>query len=68
MTFNAQIANDFDQLDALVQVYVYRDRFPVETRVKVKDEWIKYVDDKLKTTLGRNVFAFVQEFLLNYGY
>jgi 5'-deoxynucleotidase YfbR-like HD superfamily hydrolase len=67
-TFNAQIANDFDQLDALVQVYVYRDRFPVETRVKVKDEWIKYVDEKLKTTLGRNVFAFVQEFLLNYGY
>ena len=67
-TFNAQIANDFDQLDALVQVYVYRNRFPIATCEKVKNEWIKYVDGKLKTTLGRNLFSFIQDALFNYDY
>ena len=67
-TFDAKIANDFDHLDALVQVYVYRNRFPEDTREEVKTEWIRYIDGKLKTTLGRNVFAFIKAGLFEYDY
>lgn len=62
-SFNSQLANDFDKLDALIQVYAYRNRFPPETSSKVKGNWILYVNERLKTTLGRNIFSFIKEFL-----
>lgn len=54
-TINAQIANDLDKIEPLIQAYMYKER---GEKVDL-DEWKISVEGKLMTSLGRNIFNFV---------
>lgn len=63
-TFNSQIAYDIDKLEPLVQLYIYRKMLPANEALNVKNEWLQYVNMRLKTQFGRKVLSFIKEYLL----
>lgn len=64
-TFNAMIAFDIDKLEPLVQFFIYRRLLPSQYVQQEKSRWMQDVNSKLKTEFGRQMFAFIERYLLD---
>lgn len=68
-TYNAKLAKDIDLMEPLIQLFIYRqslDSYTEDRGMGERDSWIKGVETKLSTALGKNLLRFLESQILCY--
>jgi len=66
-TYNAKLAKDIDLIEPLIQLFIYRenlDSYEQDGGRRERDEWVKSVETRLNTALGKNFLYFLSNQIL----
>ncbi|MBR3083285.1 MAG: HD domain-containing protein [Oscillospiraceae bacterium] len=63
-TINAIIARDIDQIEALVQLYIYRELLSSKDLIAERDSWIQRAKSRIKSDFGKKLVKLIIDILL----
>ena len=66
-TYNAKLAKDIDLIEPLIQLFIYRenlDSYHLDGGRRERDDWIKSVETRLNTAIGKNILSFLNNQIL----
>lgn len=72
-SINAKIAYQIDQIEPLIQLFIYRDYLPENEKIRQRNEWMEYAQSSIQSSssnlsFGYNLIEFLAKYILNDEY